>query len=180
MHGIVSLLDKKHDKQVRDLWAELAITFNVHGIETTPWPHFSYQVSEYYDTNLLESILQNFVQDYVEFRVHTSGLGLFTGSKPVLYIPLVRAQELSRFHRALWREVTRAARGVEEEYYHPKNWMPHITLAQHDIHQDNLAEIIRRLSGRMFNWTININSVAFIHDTGDHQELKSSFRLRRK
>ncbi len=54
MHAIVSLLDDDHYKLIEDLWAELRREFSVQGVYITPYPHFSYQVAQDYDVDLLE------------------------------------------------------------------------------------------------------------------------------
>ncbi len=54
MHAIVSLLDNDHHYLIEDLWAELKREFSVHGVYITPYPHFSYQVAQDYNVDLLE------------------------------------------------------------------------------------------------------------------------------
>lgn len=63
------------------------------------------------------------------------------------------------------------------EYYHPDQWMPHITIGFGDISKNNLSEIIPFLSERNFNWEITVNNIALIYDTGTKQELKSRFDI---
>jgi 2'-5' RNA ligase len=148
----------------------LARNFNVRSKATTPYPHFSYQVAESYDLDALEPVLRRFAENSGGFRVRTTGLGLFTGPKPVLYVPVVRSTALTRFQRELWPELAKVAQGVSD-YYHPENWIPHITLAMNNLDGDNLPEITRWLSHRDFNWEIDITNLALIHDTDTSQEL---------
>jgi 2'-5' RNA ligase len=176
VNGIVSLLDDKHYELVENLWAELERKFGLKGIYITPFPHFSYQVAEHYEVELLESVLQRFALKSAKFRVKTTGLGIFTGVQPVLFIPVVRSPEITLFHQTLWLEISGAGSGIVA-YYSAENWIPHITLAQGDIHPDNLPEIIRFLSKREFNWEITVNNLSFIHDTGLQQELRFRFNF---
>ena len=176
MNGIVSLLDDKHYKLVENLWAELEREFSIQGIYVTPFPHFSYQVAEHYEVELLESVLQRFVLKSAKFKVKTTGLGIFTGVQPVLFIPVVRSPEITLFHQTLWLEISGVGSGIIA-YYSAENWIPHVTLAQGDIHPDNLPEIVRFLSKREFNWEITVNNLAFIHDTDLKQELRSRFNF---
>ncbi len=55
--------------------------------------------------------------------------------------------------------------------------MPHITIGFGDISKDNLSQIIPFLAERDFNWEITVNNLAFIHDTGTKQEMKSRFDI---
>ncbi len=161
---IRTLLDNEHYQLVEDLWAELQREFSVQGVYITPYPHFSYRAAQYYDVHELA------------FQVRTSGLGMFTGAHPVLYIPVVRSQELTELHQELWEVIPTADSGVQE-YYHPDQWMPHITIGFGDMSKDNLSRIIPWLAERDFNWEITINNLALIYDTGTKQELKARFDI---
>jgi len=174
MHGIVSLLDDKHYLLIENLWAELDQEFAVRGVYITPYPHFSYQIAQGYNVEQLEPILRRFASRQAVFQVKTSGLGIFNGPHPVLYIPVVRSTELTAFHQALWPEISTAGSGISN-YYHPANWMPHITIGFGDINKENLSNIVRSLAERDFNWEVTIDNVALIHDTGTKQELRSRF-----
>jgi 2'-5' RNA ligase len=55
--------------------------------------------------------------------------------------------------------------------------MPHITIGFGDISKENLSQIIPFLAERDFNWEITVNNLAFIHDTGTNQEMKSRFDI---
>ena len=176
MHGIVTLLDNDHYRLIEDLWAELERRFSVHGVYITPYPHFSYHVAQDYDLELVESVLKRITSNTTTFKVRTSGLGIFTGASPVLYIPVVRSLELTQLHEELWQEIATASSGVQE-YYHPEQWMPHITIGFGDINKDNLSQIIPFLAQRDFNWEITVNNIAVIYDTGTKQELKSRFEI---
>ena len=162
MHGVVSLLDYKHHQLVKDLWAELAREFAVSKVYQAPEPHFSYQLARHYNIKSLESVLRRFAASKTSFQVRAGGLGIFTGTHPVLTIPVVRSPELMQFHEALWQEISSMASGIED-YYHPSRWMPHITIGIGDINKDNLSGIIRFLAERDFNWEITIDNIGLVY-----------------
>ena len=176
MHGIVTLLDNDHYQLIEDLWAELERSFSVHGVYITPYPHFSYHVAQDYDLELVEPVLKRIASNFTPFKVKTSGLGIFTGASPVLYISIVRSVELAQLHEELWQEIATASSGVQE-YYHPDQWMPHITIGSGDINKDNLSQIISFLANRDFHWEITVDNIAVIYDTGTKQELKTRFDI---
>jgi 2'-5' RNA ligase len=176
MHGIVTLLDNDHYQLIEDLWAELERRFSVRGVYITPYPHFSYHVAQGYDLDRVESILKRITSNITTFKVRTSGLGIFTGAPPILYIPVVRSLELTQLHEEICKEIATASSGVQE-YYHPEQWMPHITIGFGDINKDNLSQIIPFLDQRDFNWEITVDNIALIYDTGTKQELKSRFEI---
>src|SRR6266487_2775025 len=176
MDGIVSFLDSKHNQLIEELWAELKQEFSVDGVYITPYPHFSYHVALDYDVDKIESVLKRITANITTFKVRTSGLSVFTGASPVLYIPVVRSLELTQLHEEIWQEIATASSGVQQ-YYHPEQWMPHITIGFGDINKENLSQIIPFLAERDFNWEITVNNLAFIYDTGTKQEMKSRFDI---
>ena len=176
MHGIVSLLDSKHNQLVEELWAELKREFSVDGVYITPFPHFSYHVAQDYEVDKILPVLERITSNITTFTVRTSGSGVFTGASPVLYIPVVRSLELTQLHQELWQEISTASSGIVE-YYHPDQWMPHITIGFGDISKENLSQMIPFLAERYFNWEITVNNIALIYDTGIKQELKSRFDI---
>ncbi len=176
MHGIVSLLDNDHNQLIKELWADLEREFSVRGVYVTPYPHFSYHVAQDYDVDKVEPVLQRITSNITTFKVRTSGLGVFTGNSPVLYIPVARSLELTQLHEEIWQEIATACSGVQQ-YYHPDQWMPHITIDFGDISKDNLSQIIPFLAERNYNWEFTVNNIALIYDTGIRQELKSRFDI---
>jgi 2'-5' RNA ligase len=176
MDGIVTLLDNDHYHYVEDLWAELEREFSVDGVYITPYPHFSYHVAQDYDVDKVEPVLKRITSYITTFKVRTSGLGIFTGASPVLYIPVVRSLELTQLHQELWQEISTVSSGAQG-YYDPDQWMPHITIGFGDISQENLSQIIPFLAKRDFDWEISVNNLAFIHDSGTKQEMKARFDI---
>ena len=176
MHGMVSLLDSKHNRLVEELWAELKRDFSVQGVYITPYPHFSYHVAEDYDLDKIEPILDRITSNITTFKVRTSGLGIFTGTSPVLYIPVARSLELTQLHQELWEQISTASTGGQK-YYNPDQWMPHITIGFGDISKNNLSQIIPSLAEHDFNWEITVNNIALIYDTGTKQEMKLHFDI---
>jgi len=176
MHGIVSLLDSKQNQLVEEIWAELEREFSVQGVYITPYPHFSYHVAQAYDIDKIAPVLQRITSNITTFNVKTGGLGVFTGTSPVLYIPVVRSLELTQLHEELWQEISPVSSGVQE-YYNPDQWMPHITIGFGDISKDKLSQMISLLAERDFNWEITVNNIALIYDTGTKQEMKSRFDI---
>ena len=174
MHAVVSLFEKKEDKLVRSLWSELQHSFHIRGVYKTPYPHFSYHIASRYNFPKLEAELHRFAKGSVEFTVHASGLGVFTGRKPVLYIPIVRSSNLSQFHLSLWRRIAPLGYGVPP-YYEGGRWLPHVTLAQWDIDERNLPRIVGKLSKRRIELDLKVNNLALVFDDGTTQTVRSIF-----
>ena len=172
MDGIVSLLDDEHYKLVEEIWAELDREFGLRGIYVTPFPHFTYHVAEHYEVEQVGPVLERFAAEQAGFSVKTAGLGIFTGTAPVVYISVVRSPELSRFHKALWDQLGDAGLGVIN-HYKPDDWVPHVTLAYGDVDQLNLPHIIKFLSKRDFYWEVPVHAISLVYSTGTEYGLRS-------
>src|SRR5688572_9965009 len=97
MQGVVSVLDAQTSAQVEALWAELEREFALK-YACMPYPHFTYHLAEQYDETRVAAVLRDLARHAEPLRVTTSGLGIFTGERPVLYVPVVRDATLTRFH----------------------------------------------------------------------------------
>jgi hypothetical protein len=170
MEGIISLLDAQHERLVEALWAELADAFGLRGVSVTPYAHFSYQIAQRYAAADLEPVVRQVAAATAPFTVETTGLGIFTGAQPVLYLPVARGPALAQLQATLWRDLAGTGTGVSD-YYHPQRWMPHITLAFGDTTPATLAAAAHHLSGRDLAWRITIDNLAFIQVLGGRQVL---------
>lgn len=157
------MLDQKHYQQVENLWAELQRKFSVKGVYVSPRPHITYHIATCYKVKALESVLRRVATSKMSFKVRTGGLGIFTGPQPVLHIPVVRGPELTQFQEALWQEILNTGADIED-YYHPDRWIPHITVGIGDVNKRKLAQIVRYLGERDFNWEITIDSIVLVHN----------------
>jgi 2'-5' RNA ligase len=167
MNGIASLLSDPHKTQVEAIWQELQDKCGLVGVRTTPFPHLSYQVVETYDQARLEPILHEIAQQAQPFTVFSTGLGIFTGPAPVIYVSLAKNERLLQFHQLLWDRTQDVAQGISP-LYAPNLWTPHITLGLNDITNANLACAMQALAFRNFAWEINVNDLAFIGQQDDN------------
>lgn len=163
LEAVVSVLDERSQEQVLALWEELRREFHITGNYTAPIPHFSYHVAQAYDPEALDQALREFAGEWAPFHVHTGGLGVFTGSQPVLYIPIVREARLSLFHAELCRRL-RPLASDPAPYYFPENWLPHITLTLGAVDPQTLAAVIAHLSPRRFDWSMAVHNLTAICD----------------
>jgi 2'-5' RNA ligase len=177
MHGLVSLLPQPYFQQVEALWQELETTYHLHGIQVTPLAHFSWQIAQDYDFDNLEAIIRDIAARTSPFVVRTTGLGLFTGFRPVLFIPVVKDANLVKLHAEIW-EQTRSASQGQSLYYDPEHWMPHISLAYEDIDAQNIGPILQALTFRTFDWEMTIDNIALIYEPeGEIGRLKFTINL---
>ena len=178
MHGLVSLLDQKHTRQVEELWNMLEEECGLTGIQVTPFPHFSWLIASDFDWPALEITLQNITSNASPFTVHTSGLGLFSGPNPVIFVPVVKTARLITFHQQVWESIRRHAIDISP-LYAPDNWVPHISLAYTDVTLENIPCVMQRLAFQTYNWEIRVDNISFIHEPDGHiGEIRYEFELK--
>ncbi len=162
MHGIVSLLNSPAYTQVKAIWQELENVCGLSGIKMTPLAHFSWQVAEKYEFEQTREILEELSQASHPFPASASGLGIFTGQVPVVYIPLVKDENLLRFHARLWEETHSVVEGASE-YYSPQLWIPHITLAYGDVDAGKLTCALQTLAFKPLDLAILVDNLALVY-----------------
>ena len=172
MNAIISPLDDEHNRRVSDLWAELEAEFGLRGVLVTPYPHFTFQLAASYDLTRLETTLHDLAATIPPVEVQTRGLGIFTGEEPVLFVRVIRTPELNTIHQRIWDACAALGTGLSD-YYAEKRWIPHITLAAHDLTPATLRAVTAHLHTRDFNWRVPITHLAFIHHPpGQSQVMK--------
>ncbi|HEY9628690.1 MAG TPA: 2'-5' RNA ligase family protein [Coleofasciculaceae cyanobacterium] len=164
MDGVVSLLDSQHCEVIDCLRDE----FKTLDVRIAACPHISYQVAKKYDVSALRQVMAQLSQDCSSFQVLTSGLGVFTGERPILHIPVVRNRSLTDFQQRIWEALVPIS-SETSNYYHPDTWMPHITLVYENLALPQLPELVRCLGDRCFNWTITLDNLSLLCDGGIEQ-----------
>ena len=166
MCGIVTLLGDPFKSQVESLWSVLNDECGLSGENLFTLPHFSLQVAEGYDLAQLLPIMNEIASEIQPFKVHTTGLGFFSGEKPVFYIALAKDSQLLHYHEEIWKRVSLAGSGINP-LYAPPNWMPHITLAHDNLNHEKLNCLMERLASQPFNWELQIDNIAYICQDND-------------
>jgi 2'-5' RNA ligase len=175
MYGIVTLLDPPVAAQVETIWQELEIECGLVGIKITPLPHFSWQISDNYVLDRIQATLKRVALSSSSFRVMASGIGIFAGQAPVIYIPVVKDENLLRLHARLWEETRQMAPGASR-YYSPHHWMPHITLASGDVDVGRLDCAVRRLAFSLLDLEFPVDNLALVYQ-GDDKEGMLKYRF---
>ena len=178
MHGLVSLLDEKHTQKTKEIWQTLKEKCRFGGIDSTPFPHFSWLIAEDFNWPALKKCMEEIAAETHPFTVQTNGLGIFSGYLPVIYIPLVRTEALSKLHRLIW-ESTQEIRTNIVSYYAPENWTPHITLAYEDIKRGNISCAMQKLAFQNFKWKFEVDNLSFIQQEDDViGQMQSKFKFK--
>ena len=162
MQAIATLLSRNSDEKTKKMWQDLEESCGVSGIKIPQDPHFSWFVAEKFDEPEVKSEFLNLSQQLTEFEISTNGIGLFTGEKPILYIPIVKTRKLLELHEKIWSLLS--PMGVKlSAFYQPEHWIPHITMTSDDASLANITCIIETIMPLALTMTIPVNNLALIY-----------------
>lgn len=179
MIAITSLLDKTHSARVHELTGNLEKKFGLSGVKATPYPHLTLLTAEVPDMEELKQYLELTCFDMPDFSIRTTGLGIFPGDTPVVYIPVLRTPPLNQLHAKLHRDISEMSSEMGL-YYNPNMWLPHITLALGDTTPELLGPILSYLSSYNFNWEITLDNITILQKCGDYYLKEEEFRFGRR
>jgi len=165
MYAIISELEEDAAVQVMHLWRQLNEACGLQGIFNFPTPHFTWFAAEYLAIKKVVPALQAIIADTEPLQIRTSGLGMFSGDNPVLYLPIVKSMELSELHKEIWDQ-TQPYSDDAKPYYSPQLWVPHITLALMDLTQENLACAIDSIAFESLELFLQVDNLAVVEQDG--------------
>jgi 2'-5' RNA ligase len=161
MFAIVSLLDSSTSGTIQRLWKELEAGCGLTGVRVTPYPHFSWHAADGYDDHVMEQWLKLEAEKSQPFTVRTSGLGVFTGISPVVYIPIVKNPMMMEIQKKIWIWAGKNS-SQPNPHFSPEIWIPHITLAFKDLNPEKLSCALEKFFDRDFNWEIRVDNYAIV------------------
>jgi 2'-5' RNA ligase len=118
--------------------------------------------AEVLDLEAAGAALEGFASAAQPFSVYATGLGIFTGARPVVYVPLAKNAALLEMHAQLWDRMSPAAQQING-YYTPARWMPHITLAFREFDPDRLACAVEDISFQNIAFRVQVDHFAIIY-----------------
>ncbi len=179
MIALISVLDLITNIHNDRLLEELVLDYGLIDPSKKPIPHFSWCGAEDMDIDGAGNILQKLVASIEPFKIQTSGIGLFTGGTPVLYIPIVKNRKLLELHELIWNSVSSYLCNPNM-FYSPDLWMPHITLAYQDVSQKKVVHAIKIILEDPFIFTLKVNHIAIAYaekeSSGIHRQYYFSSR----
>lgn len=174
MYAIVSLLDREENAQVIEYWKYLENACGLLGVKTTPIPHFSWMVAQFIDLELIRPPLEQIKTISSCFNTTLDGLGLFTGLRPIVYLPVIKTYEMANFHQSLFTALTPCCVSVSS-LYSPELWLPHVTLAYGDVNAGKAACAIKQLIPLDKEIALKITNISIIYHQDNSVGIKERF-----
>jgi 2'-5' RNA ligase len=166
MLAITSLLSPPHVSRINTVIKRLEEKFGLDDVQATLDPHLTYQLAGVRKLSALKKALANVAATTEPFPAFTTGLGVFPGERPVIYIPVLRSDALNALHKRIL-EVTAPLCLRTDKFSGPDCWLPHISLALHDTTPDLLGPVLAYLNQETYNLKITIDNISILRQEGE-------------
>ncbi|GAA4354990.1 hypothetical protein GCM10023185_17390 [Hymenobacter saemangeumensis] len=170
------MLNPRNAQRISRIIKELEVKFGLDDVQATPDPHLTYLLTGTRRLNELKQVLQEVAATTPPFSGFTTGLGVFPGENPVIYIPVLRSNDLNLLHQRVLDVTAPLCR--PSPYYLPDRWLPHLSLALHDTTPDVLGPVLRYLNQETYNLRLNVNNLAILRKKGDLFVREEVFELK--
>jgi 2'-5' RNA ligase len=178
MITIASLFDKKASTQTSNVWDLLERECDLTGIKTIPYPHFSWFTAGKITDPVFNEILLGLSNQLKSFTIQTTGLGIFTGQNPIIYLPLVKTLQLISYHVMIWEALSSRVFDMNP-YYATENWVPHITIGYGDVTTERLSCAVRNLALHNLSLNITINNLAYLSRIEEEAKIEFIVKLQK-
>jgi len=176
MLAITSLLSPPHVSRINAIIKKLDDEFGLDDVQATLDPHLTYQLAGVKKLSSLKKALAEVAATTEPFPAFTTGLGVFPGTQPVIYIPVLRSDALNALHRRILAATAPLCLRTDK-FSGPDCWLPHISLALHDTTPDLLGPVLRYLNQETYNLRIHIDNLTILRQEGERFVIEEGFEM---
>jgi 2'-5' RNA ligase len=164
MPGVITLLEGESAARVEALWDAMAREFGVARGYPGAVPHFTYHLADAYDIPAAARGVTAVAAAWRGFEAQASGVGVFAGDSPVIFVPVIRSAALAALHAAV-SDAMDAVGMANLPYYTQAAWLPHVTIAQGNVPADALGPLLAWLARTPIDWRIPVTNLAVADQT---------------
>ena len=164
--AITTLLSQPHAARINRIIKRLEKKFGLDDVQATLDPHLTFQLAGVKKRSLLKKVLAGVAATTTPFAAFTTGLGVFPGARPVIYIPVLRSDALNALHRRILAATAPLCLRTDK-FSGPDCWLPHVSLALHDTTADLVGPVLSYLNHETYNLKIVIDNLAILRQDGD-------------
>ena len=166
MLAITTLLNDPTVVRINGIIKSLEAKFGLDDVQATPDPHLTYQLADVAQLGALKAVLGAVASATPVFEAHSTGLGVFPGPQPVIYIPVLRSDGLNALHARILRAIGPLC-SQTDKFSSPDLWLPHISLALHDTTPELLGPVLMYLNQETYNLAFDIDNLTILRQEGE-------------
>lgn len=174
-YALASPININENEKIHTIWNELDFACEMNQVKLAPIPHFSYVTYEgVVNHDAIFEALQRVAAEMEPFQIQVSGLGVFQGKTPILYLPIVKTKLLIELHAKILNDVLKHVEKASP-FYLEENWIPHITLAIRDVNLDNLSCAVDQCMQFDLSFRLKVDQLAILYMDEESFGIKNSF-----
>lgn len=175
MYSITSIFDTN----AKEFWKELEKNCEFSGLQKTTIPHFSWQTAESYEFKPIKEELSALSRSIQPFKLRTSGLGIFSNHRKILFLIIVKDRDLLNLHQMIWEHTIQYA--IQPNlHYSPESWIPHISLNLNELTDDQFYCSVKELTNLTLNFELEVKQLGLIFLTPTSSGIEVLYPLSRK
>ncbi len=177
MPGVIALLPEPFAGRVETLWDTMEREFGVPRGYPGAVPHLTFHIGNHdHDTGAGPAV-ERVARATAPFTAYSAGLGVFSGSPPVVHLTVARSPSAAALAEQLNASLGAAGFPSTDPYFAPDKWIPHITIAHRNLPDADLGPLLAWLTKQDLAWEIPITSVSIARETDKGAEILATFPL---
>ncbi len=177
MPGVIALLAEPHAARIEALWQTMERNLGVPAGYPGAIPHLTFHIGNHDIDAGADRIVEAVARRTPPLAISTSGLGIFGGSPPVLYLATARTPTVAALAHDLATALDDAGFPSSDPYFAPEKWIPHITIAHRNLAGVELAPLLAWLVAQPLAWEISLRSLSIARETEFGAEILATFPL---
>jgi 2'-5' RNA ligase len=165
-YAVATLVNPSENSELQATWKWIFKVCQAQDVQPTRMPHLSWHVSMDYDAAALDDFLKHILPSLEPFDIRTTGVGIFSGEHPVVYLPVVKTRKIVELHELLFKGINHLT-GSPNRFYNPDVWIPHITVVYESSLMENICGVINELARKPIETTLRFDHLAVIYRDGD-------------
>ena len=157
--GVVSILEDKPYKTVKELWRLFEKEFDSVGVLTFNHPHITFQAGKTESIRQLKKDFQKFVSNIKPFDIEVNRTRHF--NKKVIYLRVGKTTELIRINKLINQFLKTHCQSLFK-YFTPPNWIPHVTLAMDDLTEENFERAWSQLKHSKIKFKQKLHNICIV------------------
>ena len=162
MYALATLFNFEDQPVFALMWQKLQKKCGLVTANESSFVHLSWQGAQKYQLDLAREHLAEIAARMQAIPIKTAGIGLFTGSKPVLYLAVVKSPAVMHLHASLWDRLHPLSHELNA-YYAPQDWVPHITLSYGMLLPADVSCAVAELMFEPLSVELRIDNLALIY-----------------
>ncbi len=117
------------------------------------------------DVIIIKEIIKDISTQFNNFKINIEGIGFFKkkNNKYEIFLIPVYSSEMQNIHKYLWKQLnSKNIQLLDEEYYSPEHFSPHISIPMTNNNKTNLLKIMNQFTNINCKFEIKSKQLSFI------------------